>query len=732
MSEAYFSKVRESTVSEMLTTIKGGRNEMLNKAAYTLGRHAHLAPSNIDAAIIDLHAAAKQVGLHDIEIKATIGSGFKRGGENPKVLEDSDAKPFTASEFDRLIGKLASKEMLTRDEETRKDKIDKARKAWEGGVPISRESKDAVRPALLYLNNRGLRASAAVGAARFSPNVYDGPAILFPALDEAGEVQGIQAVLITAEGNKREHRGITKYSRGVIAGNSMRIGDEHDGGAIILVEGPEDALSVRQAVQGHAEATIVCTFGKAGMATYNAPRASDVTICADPDLDVDKVADVIRGDGSTSVYVVRFNELGVENVTDANDYLREAGEEKLREALSLAKPVEQAQQEAAEAEMNWPTPYEPVDPASIPRRRWIYGAHYIRGYVSVVASQGGAGKTSMQNVEATSICLCRPLLEEPVHEQVNVWVINGEDPYEEMQRRFAAIMIHYNIKPEELRGRLFLDAGRDLMIQFAKQTRDGIVTNDQVAEKMIERIKQNKIGLVMLDPWVGFNDINENDNVAMNAAVAQARWIADQTDAAVVLTHHIRKSNGEDATIDSVRGAGSLIGAARAARIINKVSQEDALKLGVNELESLGIFRVDDGKSNLAPPAAKALYRRMHGVELPNGEYVGVCIPFKMPDLFDGVSARDAQEVQRLIGAAASRGEPYRLDARAKHWAGNAVAVQLDLDVAKKNEKARAKAILAKWVETNVLSVEEWPDKRAGRDVQCVVVGEWISGTEIG
>ena len=31
--------------------------------------------------------------------------------------------------------------------------------------------------------------------------------------------------------------------------------------------------------------------------------------------------------------------------------------------------------------------------------------------------------------------------------------------------------------------------------------------------------------------------------------------IADQTDAAVVLTHHIRKSNGEDATIDSVRGA---------------------------------------------------------------------------------------------------------------------------------------------------------------------------------
>jgi uncharacterized protein with ATP-grasp and redox domains len=122
----------------------------------------------------------------------------------------------------------------------------------------------------------------------------------------------------------------------------------------------------------------------------------------------------------------------------------------------------------------------------------------------------------------------------------------------------------------------------------------------------------------------------------------------------------------------------------------------------------------------------------MHGVELPNGEYVGVCVPFKMPDLFDGVSARDAQAVQRLIGQAAERQEPYRLDARANHWAGKCVAVQLDLDMDKKHEKAKAKAILAKWIETGVLKVEEWPDKRQGRDVQCVVVGEWISASEIG
>ena len=50
--------------------------------------------------------------------------------------------------------------------------------------------------------------------------------------------------------------------------------------------------------------------------------------------------------------------------------------------------------------------------------------------------------------------------------------------------------------------------------------------------------------------------------------------------------------------------------------MINKVTQEDALKLGVSESEALGIFRIDDGKVNLAPPAEKALYS-MVGVQLP-------------------------------------------------------------------------------------------------------------------
>jgi len=728
MSEAYFEKVRESAVSEILTTLKGARNEALNKAAYALGRHAHLGPANIDAAVSELHSAAKQIGLNDIEIKATIGSGFKRGGENPKVLEDSDAVPYSASEFDRLIGRLASKEMLVRDEETRQDKIKKAQEQWERAVPISRETTDAVRPALLYLNSRGLRASTAVDVARFSPNVYDGPAIIFPAINEDGTLQGVQAVLLTPEGKKREHNGISKYSRGVIAGNVMRI----EGDApIIICEGPEDALSVRQSVRDAA--TVVCTFGKAGMASYNVPRASDVTICADPDLDVDKCAEVLAGDGSTAVHVVRFDTLGVENVKDANDYLQEAGEEALKLALSQAKPVEQAKLEAAATERNWPTPFEPIDAAKIPKRRWVYGHHYIRSYVSVVASAGGLGKSSMQMVEGVSVATGKPLLGEPVHETCKVWIVNLEDPMEEMQRRMAAVMQHYDIKPDDIRGRLFLDAGRELKMIFAKQSRDGLEVVEEIVEYMIKVINDNGIGLVFIDPWVAaLGQINENDNAAMNAAVGAVRAIADATDAAIVLTHHIRKQNGEDATIDSVRGAGSLIGAARAARVLNRVSMEEAMKLGVSESEARGIMRVDDGKNNLSLPAEKATYRRMLGVQLANEEYVGVAVEFKLPDLFDGVQAKHALEVQRIVGAAEEKGEPMRKNVQAKSWVGVAVANVLKLDMEKKHEKAKVKAIVNKWLETGVLKDSEWKSGRDGREVPVIVVGEWIKREEAG
>jgi len=377
----------------------------------------------------------------------------------------------------------------------------------------------------------------------------------------------------------------------------------------------------------------------------------------------------------------------------------------------------------------FPTAYTMFDAATLRPRQWIYGKHYLRGFVSLLAAAGGNGKTSLQIVEALSICTGRPLLGETVHERTKVYLVNLEDPIDEMQRRVLAVMKHYGIKREEVEGWLFLDAGRDFSMKFTALSRGEVVVNEKLIQHMQTKIIEHGIGVTFIDPWIGANDILENDNVQMNKAVAQVRRIADVTDSSVMLVHHIRKTGGEDASIDSVRGAGALIGAVRAARVINKVSPDELMKLGIPEKDAVGIFRIDDGKANLAPPSAKATYYKMIGVQIANSEWVGVATNFEMPDAFDGVTARHAMAVQKIVGNAP---DPMRENVQAKNWIGLAVAEVLNLDVDKPEDKGRIKSIVRKWIDTDVLRREMVRDEVARREVAAIIVGVWINGDEAG
>ena len=387
--------------------------------------------------------------------------------------------------------------------------------------------------------------------------------------------------------------------------------------------------------------------------------------------------------------------------------------------------------DAPEAAPDWPSVYDMFDEASIEPRKWIYGHHYLRSFVSVLASAGGIGKTSLQIVEALAIVTGRPLLGEEVKERTNVWIVNLEDPLEEIQRRVLASMRQYGISKSEVEGRLFVNAGRDFSLKFGIQTRDGVLPNTKLVEYLCKKIPEKQIGCVFIDPFVGAHSINENDNMAVNAIVAEIRRVADDTKSAIGLVHHIRKGNGEDASIDSVRGAGSLIGAARAARVINRMSADDAAKLGIDEAEARSIFRVDDGKANLAPPAASAVYRKMEGVKIDNGEWIGVCIPYTLPDAFDDISGKDAKAAQRIVADAHTAGEPLRESSQSKNWVGVPIADMLGIDITEKKGKAKIASILKTWIKTNVLAVERITDPRQAREVAVVVVGEWISHDEV-
>jgi hypothetical protein len=377
--------------------------------------------------------------------------------------------------------------------------------------------------------------------------------------------------------------------------------------------------------------------------------------------------------------------------------------------------------DAPEAAPDWPTVYDMFDGASIEPRRWIYGHHYLRSFVSVLASAGGIGKTSLQIVEALAIVTGRPLLGEEVKERTNVWIVNLEDPLEEIQRRVIAAMQHYKITPEEVRGRLFVNAGRDFSLKFGIQTRDGVLPNTKLVEYLCKQIPQKQIGCVFIDPFVGAHSINENDNMAVNAIVAEIRRVADETKSAIGLVHHIRKGNGEDASIDSVRGAGSLIGAARAARVVNKVSEDDAMKLGVDMDKAKGIFRVDDGKANLAPPADKSTYRQMIGVKIDNGEWIGVCVPFDLPDEWKGMTDAVVNEMLRMIelGPRTDDGyqEYYSIRPQDKdRFAGRVITTFAFDDPAHMKNDGQAKRIIKTWHDKGLIEEFEYRSESQRKD----------------
>jgi hypothetical protein len=380
-----------------------------------------------------------------------------------------------------------------------------------------------------------------------------------------------------------------------------------------------------------------------------------------------------------------------------------------------------------------PTPFVWRDPRTIPRRRWLYGKHYIRQFVSVTVAPGGIGKTSLSLVEALSMATGRALLGVPVPERLRVWYWNGEDPKDEIDRRVAAIMLHFKIAPEEIEGWFFADSGRETSICIAGRMKDGVVFTPD-AEAIKAGIIERKIDVFVVDPFVKTHGVPENDNGVIDRVARRFADIADETKCAVELLHHVRKPSNlgrAETTVDDGRGAGSLVNAARSARVLNVMTDQEAISANVSEGRRR-YFRVDDGKENMSPPAEGANWFKLVSVPLDNdedggalGDWVGVATAWTMPGVFDGRALADLPKVQ----AAIDRGS-WAKDSQAVDWAGKAVAAVLDINLADPAGKEHAKRLLAAWLKSGALKegTRAHPQKRNSREQATIVVGNRVEG----
>ena len=350
------------------------------------------------------------------------------------------------------------------------------------------------------------------------------------------------------------------------------------------------------------------------------------------------------------------------------------------------------------------TPFNWIDPRNIPRRRFVYGHHYARGYLSQTVAAPGVGKSSLAIVEALAIATGRDLLAVQPAEKTSVWYYNGEDPRDELQRRIAAATLFYAIEPSDLVGHLFIDSGRNMPITVALKRERNSAPNDAVVAQIITTIKENRIGVLIVDPFISTHRLSENDNGDMELVATIFARIADETNCAIELVHHPRKTNGAAVDAEDGRGGSSILAKARSVRTLNHLAPNDALAAGVKHAREY--FCAANGKGNLvAPGDVPQCWFRLVSKRLPNGDSVGVVEACKKPSAMSSVLPGDLEKAQAAVAAGR-----YRANAQSPDWAGHAVGKALSIDTHTKAGKTKVNGLLRGWTKEGYFAVVNGQD----------------------
>ena len=106
---------------------------------------------------------------------------------------------------------------------------------------------------------------------------------------------------------------------------------------------------------------------------------------------------------------------------------------------------------------------------------------------------------------------------EEVQEHIGSCSWCGEDPLDELERRFAAGCLHYRLGETDLGGRLFLDSGCDDPLRLAAEERKGLIVNTALRDAVAEAIRRERINVAIFDPFITTHLVNKNSNVTVNA-----------------------------------------------------------------------------------------------------------------------------------------------------------------------------------------------------------------------
>jgi hypothetical protein len=354
----------------------------------------------------------------------------------------------------------------------------------------------------------------------------------------------------------------------------------------------------------------------------------------------------------------------------------------------------------------------------IPIRPWLAKGYMMRGAVTVVSGPGSAGKSSLMIGWCLAIVLGIKWHKLMPTGPLRVITYNTEDDAAEQRRRMSATLRQFDRSPRDLGTNLIRIGPNATGTLLRRDPMSGRLVFTAAMKALETQITEQKPDVLILDPLVELHDAEENDNTALRAVMAKFRSLAVEHNMSVVLLHHARKGSGQAAgDPDSLRGASSIVGAARIVLTVLTMDGEQAAKLGIPSEEKGRYFRVDGAKSNYAPLHEAEWFERVE-YELDNGEKVAAAQPWEPPSVFGDATGATLNAVLDQIAAGPQPGHMFTPTKRggSDRWCGQVVMDALDMD------EPQAKQIIGRWFKSGLLVQTKYHHPELRREVPGVVV----------
>ncbi len=262
--------------------------------------------------------------------------------------------------------------------------------------------------------------------------------------------------------------------------------------------------------------------------------------------------------------------------------------------------------------------------SNIPHRQWLYGVDLVRGDITLLASPGGAGKTSLALGMAICLVAGKQLLGE------RIWgsgpfkslYINAEDSRVEMLRRACAFCQQHHITEQEL-DQLHLVGADDTRVQALKFLRTAGPNSSALDEvgftHLANLLTSLRPDVVVIDPLIALcGGGNINDNAIMSLVMRELKKVGIKYNCATLIVLHTTKG-GDLTSANAISGASAIKDLARRAIMPVTMTEDERKQFDVLPSERRQYFKLVDAKSNLAALSGETWYK-LENQELPNAE----------------------------------------------------------------------------------------------------------------